>query len=428
MLKHIISAAWLGLEYGCYPLLVFLTTPYFINTLGIEGYGHWMLLNSFVGLGVILSAGTSVALIKQMSDNVGRSAHNDIQNTFRSSLTIAMCGGVILSTVLFLVLNIYGLELFANIRSKSALVNIAAAAAILIWIDQIDSAASSALKGSELYGISASTEIITKSLQIGAAAFTLSCTSSLNALYVSLVAAALLRILIKLEVIRKKLNIENITPNFNEVGSLLSMARWGWFQGVGAVLFGISDRFMVGSILGASSLAYYSLASQIAQQIHGLTAAVLSSLFPLVSRRLAANINYSLKKIFKISIVACLLFALIIVSFITFAGDLILEIWLGKETAAFVSPVLTALTISYGVLLLNIVPNYFLLGMGKVREVAFVNLISGCVMLFFMLILEKSNGLYGIAIARVSYGVVSTIALLVIFKYYDSKRGLIGRI
>ena len=45
---------------------------------------------------------------------------------------------------------------------------------------------------------------------------------------------------------------------------MLHFAKWGWVQGVGSLVFGVADRLFVGSFLGATSLAFYSVASQLA--------------------------------------------------------------------------------------------------------------------------------------------------------------------
>lgn len=415
MLKRIAIAGWLGLEYGWYPLLVFLTTPYFLAKLGVENYGHWMLLNSFVGLGVILNAGTSVAVIKQMSEQIGRAAHADVQNTFRSSLAIAIGGGGVLATLILLLVGVFGGVIFNKMGSNSAIHMMAVTAAVLIWIEQIDNVGSSALKGAERFGISARVEVLAKTVQVGLALLTVIYVGSLTALYIALIITAVARLALKLLIIRSALGIRNVKPSFKGVGSVLLMARWGWLQGVGSILFGITDRFLVGSILGATSLAHYSLASQLAQQSHGLTAAIMSSVFPVVSRRLAADSTSSLKRIYRYSIASSLLISGVIVTILLTLGDRILVLWLGHNTAASVSPILKILTVAYGVLALNISPNYLLLGMGKIREVAIINLASGCVMLGCMVFLVQPYGIQGVGIARILYGLVAAGALIFIF-------------
>jgi hypothetical protein len=53
---HLVSPAWMVLEYGWYPLLAFVATPYLLHSLGPEKYGHWMLLTAIVGIRSIRSA------------------------------------------------------------------------------------------------------------------------------------------------------------------------------------------------------------------------------------------------------------------------------------------------------------------------------------------------------------------------------------
>ena len=51
----------------------------------------------------------------------------------------------------------------------------------------------------------------------------------------------------------------------------------------------MASRMLVGSLLGASSLTYYSIAAQLAMQVHAASAAGLSVIFPKISRKLTTQ-------------------------------------------------------------------------------------------------------------------------------------------
>src|SRR5438876_12448991 len=101
MLSKFASPTWAVLEYGWYPLLVFVTTPYFLHALGTEKYGLWMLLSTIACVGGVLSVGTGTAAIKNISAGLGGANGRNVERTIRSSLAIALVGGGSLAALVF---------------------------------------------------------------------------------------------------------------------------------------------------------------------------------------------------------------------------------------------------------------------------------------------------------------------------------------
>src|ERR1035437_4892595 len=62
--KNISNAAWSSIEAIIYPALMLVATPIFIQRLGVELYGIWMLVNTIVASIGILNVGLGDATIK----------------------------------------------------------------------------------------------------------------------------------------------------------------------------------------------------------------------------------------------------------------------------------------------------------------------------------------------------------------------------
>src|SRR5437879_2588578 len=101
MIKRLVSPAWAVLEYFWYPVLFFASTPYFLHMLGTERYGQWMLLMAIVGVGSVLSGGTSAATVKHVSAGRGRASGSEVERTVRVSLAIALLAGGLVSLLIF---------------------------------------------------------------------------------------------------------------------------------------------------------------------------------------------------------------------------------------------------------------------------------------------------------------------------------------
>lgn len=419
--ERIRNSAWAVLEYAWYPALLLATTPWFLNRLGTEAFGYWMLLSATVGLGGALSAGTGSASIKTTSRALGR--RENPEHLIRSALGIAILGGGALSLLTYLAYSLGDGILFGKMRGDSVMMqSTGIAAAALLWLEQVDNAVSSSIKGAEYFAHAAKLEIIGKSIQITCAVLTTWHHATLPALYAALMAGAVLRLCTKLIFARRLLNLTTWRPSLAQAKSLLNFAGWGWLQGLGAVLFGVTDRVIVGSLLGSASLAYYSIASQLAMQIHAISAAALSVLFPIISRKLEAGNRDFLPPTARLTMGGNLILSSALAAGLLVLAPFLLTPWVGKETAPAVAKLLPWLAAGYWLLSLNVAPFYILLGMGRMRFVGLVVVFSGFAGTLASWISIEFAGLDGAPAGRIVYAIGSLVLLVPIGHLLLSRR------
>jgi len=412
MLGRLTGSTWAVFEYGWYPLLVFIATPWFLRQLGTELYGHWMLLTAIVGIGAVLNVGTGAATIKAVSAGRGRLDIRGVESAIRTSTGLATIGGLAVALIVLITLYFGGSVLLHRMGDPSAIRLTAVAAAILIWIEQWDNVFSSAMKGAEYFGAAARIEMACKTLQVSIASLVLIRWHSLEPLYISLVCAALLRLTTKVRFAMRLLHIPFPRPTFGATSDVLHFAKWGWLQGIGGVLFGVADRLLIGALLGAASLAYFSIASQLAMQIHAISAAGLSVIFPKVSRKLEEGQRAAVWHVIKITAVGNFILSTAITLALVLLGPTILHIWLKPETAEPVLSILPWLAGAYWILALNVVPYYALLGLGRIRTVGLSVLVSGTAAIFALYLAVARFGLIGAPVGRACYAITSMILIL----------------
>lgn len=426
MLRRLLSPAWAILEYGWYPLLLFLATPYFLKMLGTEKYGNWMLLTATVGLGSMLYAGTGTATIKEISAGLGRADGGNAERTVRASLAIAMLGGSGLAVLILALFWFAGESLFEKMGDRELVRLTGIVAAALIWIEQLDNVFASALKGAERFGPAATIEMAIKTAQIAFAALLVLAWAELWALYAALVIIASLRLIGKAWMVKRLLDLSSLRPSLAHVTAVLHFAKWGWLQGAGAVLFGVADRLLVGSLLGAASLAYYSIASQLALQIHAVSAAGLSVIFPMVSRKLQEDAKFSLWRITTLTVVSNLaVSSALAIGLLLFGGE-ILTFWLGEEAVGSSAEVLPFLIIAYWLLGINVVPYYTLLGMGRARFIGISTSVSGVVAIVAMYLSVADIGLIGAPLGRGLYAVLTMVLICPLLHHFLQERNARG--
>jgi O-antigen/teichoic acid export membrane protein len=229
---------------------------------------------------------------------------------------------------------------------------------------------------------------------------------TLSALYLALVITALLRLLVRAAIVTRLLRLPSLRPDTSLMALVVGDAGWGWLQGAGSLAFGLADRFIIGSMIGATALAHYSVASQLAQPIHAFPAAGTSVIFPKISAAVARGDTDRLRQLLRTAL-------LLLVLAVTTAGGLllvlrtvILSAWLGPDTAAAAAPTLGLLCVAFWLLALIVLPHYVLLGLGRFRFVALTNLAAGVVTVVVMVWAAGRYGIEGVAAARIVYGVI----------------------
>ena len=417
MFQKLVSPTWAVIEYGWYPLLVLASTPYLLHSLGPKQYGMWMLLNATVSLGSVLSVGTSTGTIKQISASRGRASHKELEHIIRSSLAMALTAGILFTVIILAVFVLGGDAIFRRMGDSSVLSLTGVVAAVLVIIDQLDNALASALKGAEQFGRAARIEMVGKTIQVAAAVIAVILWESLIALYFSLMTVATIRLICKSWAIKSFLGLSSVRPCFNSLMAQFKFARWAWLQGAGGAFFGIADRMVIGALLGATNLAHYSVSMQLAQQIHGLSAAALSVIFPAVSRKVSENERFPLGNVTKMTMGVNFLASGILAFGLMVCGRTILSMWLGEKEAEASTDVLWYLSIAYWLLAINVAPHFILLGVGRMRFVALSNLTAGVISFVTMFPLARIYGLSGVAMSRIVYGALILANCLCLAEY-----------
>jgi O-antigen/teichoic acid export membrane protein len=180
-------------------------------------------------------------------------------------------------------------------------------------------------------------------------------------------------------------------------------------QAVSGCIFNQADRLMVGALLGAASVGYYSVCVQAAQPIHGLIAAALHFLFPHLSVRLTKASAPQLRKVVLSALQLNAIAAAGLCIPLVLCSKTILRLWMGATFASQAWPLLSIIALGFGLLALNVTGHYTLLALAEVRLVAMLNLAGGLAMLLMMFLLIPRYGLTGAAIGRLVYGPITLL-------------------
>mgnify|MGYP000910427468 FL=1 len=407
--QRLMGSFWSVVEYAWYPVLLLVTTPFFLDRLGTEAFGQWALLSATIGFGAFLNIGTGAATVRAIAHGIAARDRDDVELLVRGSLAIALAGGLLLALAIFATFLVGSGTFLMRMGARDAVLLTEATAAAIALIEQVENVFTSTLRGGERFRTIATIEMWMRSLQIGAAVTAVAVFGTLAALYAALVLTACARLAVRVIVVERWLHLKSLRPSLAEHHAILRDAGWGWLQGVGGLAFGVADRFIIGSAVGAAGLAHYAVATQLAQPLHAFAAAAASVVFPKVGRAMAQGDPARVQRLIVRGVLllgaATTSIALVLLVF----RVEILTLWLGADVAAAAAPTLGLLLIAYWLLSLGVLPHFILLGLGRMRFVALSNLFAGALTLVAMLLLVGPLGIVGIAMARIIYG----IALLI---------------
>lgn len=411
MNRHVSNATYGVLDYVAYPILMLAATPVLLHHLGVATFGLWLLANSAISAGSIVSSGFGDAVIQRIAVLRSSGSSDGVESVVANMLAINLVLSGVLSTVLFVSMRfITGRITHYDPTLESSCLWSLRIGAGLIVVKSVESVLISAQKAFECYGPAVKVSILARLAGVGlcialaASGCSLPTIMAGTALVTCAGVAAQWRGLIRLGVCR-------IMPGFDRkvFRELTSFGLYSWVEAVAGMFFSQADKLILALTLGASAVSYYGVCVQITQPIHGLTAAGLHFIFPYLSGRHAAGsvpaVRGPILRLCACNLACSLLFTLAMSLF----GTSVLERWMGVNFAARASGLVPLLALGFGFLSLNVTAHYAMLAMGKVSVVTALNVLGGVVMLVAMVLLIPNRGAAGAAWARLAYGPVTCL-------------------
>jgi O-antigen/teichoic acid export membrane protein len=394
-------------EYLFIQVLQIAATPFLVHRLGLEQYGIWVLINSVVAMTDAMNFGLGNAALRFVSVYRGRGETASVIQVIRASVSTSILIAVLAGSVTYL-----GARFLVGSAFKvpEQLTTVATEAcqltSLLVAVRIVDLTLSAALRGYERYDLAALASMGIRGGTVLSAVILVQQNFGLGAMVVAGIMVSLTGVIAQGVLVHRLIGASPWIPVWKGV-QLRDMAGFGvyaWFQSIGGLIFGQTDRIVVGTMLGVAALGTYGVCLQLAQQIHVLLSAMFSVLFPLTSRLRETGTPGSLFRglgsliALNAVIAAALAFPLI------FFPQKILMLWMGHTFGAEAGSLLRLLAIAFLVLAVNVALHYVLLGAGDIKFVSLTNLCGGAASLAVTMVLVPLAGLNAAALGRLVYG------------------------
>ena len=260
-------------------LLSFFSIPIYLEYLGLEEYGNFLILHIFL----------SIALVTNF--NFGKIASIKIQkisNSYRSSIItttvfISFISSIIVTLILFIIFNFLRSN-FQNLNSFDYSLFL-----IALFISNIYITLESIIKGIKKYYLSSFSNLIFYSFSISLPAFYLLINNDLNndienlfklSIYFKIFGVISLLIIL----FNKKLFNSEFLSN-KIIKDFAKQANWLTLSSIYVQIFDFLDKYLIKIFLGSTSLAIYSIPQQISGKLSVLSDGLISVFIPRISSR-----------------------------------------------------------------------------------------------------------------------------------------------
>jgi O-antigen/teichoic acid export membrane protein len=387
--KNINNSLWNVFDNVIYPLLFVISTPVFINYLGDEKYGLWMLLSSVIVVLHFFNFGLGHVLTFYIAGYIGSKKSSGEMNQLLNTIL-----NISLITIPFLVLLgvlFYFLVLEYNLFATSTeLIKLSAVCVFYafsyVGFKLLQIVLSCALRGVEDFKSIAIFTTVSRSLALIINIYMAKYGYGLDKLLlVQMIINIMLCIVLFIKIRKHFENYRYVAAiDLPTVKKVRAYGFWIWGQSVIAIIAFQLDKFLGHQLNGLEIFGFYALASTMINQLHTVLGAIPSWIFPRISKYQAENIEFASLYFSMRS----LLFGMAILGLLLlyFIRKPLLSLWLGDENMLEVLPFLELFIIYELFYVHTILPNFLLNGLGNSRYSAFYDFIYKSVIIGGMLV------------------------------------------
>jgi len=384
------------------PLLVgVVTIPFIVRGLGMERFGLLSLAWVVLGYFALFDLGLGRATTKFVAEALGKGEEDQVSRLTWTAVTVQTVLGVIGTLVLIGITPLL-VERFLNI--PPGLVDEAKATfyllAFSIPVVLISSSFQGVLEAAQRFDLVNTVRIPSSTLTFLLPLIGLLLGFSLPGIVV-LILVARVCALAAFIVINFRLTprLRKYSGSFSLFPRLFSFGGWVTISNLIIPIFVFSDRFIIGSLLTISAVAYYTVPFEIVSRFGILPISLVMTLFPafstFASRQLQKKLNIIVARSIKYLVTVMILPTVI---FLLFAED-ILRVWLGYNFAAESTGVFKLLAIGFLLNTVGYTPFALIQGIGRPDVIAKYHLIELPFYVGVVFFLVGQLGITGAALA-----------------------------
>lgn len=390
------------------------TVPVMIAGLGLEGFGIVTLIGSVIGYAGLLDVNLSAGAIKYLSQYHAQQDGTRFAQTFWFGAAfyglLGLLGGAAVFAAAPLVLE----RLFtvsSDLRDETLLALHVAALGFLF--SQLQNYMVVVPQALQRYDRSARGEILFGILGNLAAAGTAASGGGIAGVIAARVAVNALNIVWLARVLRSlQVPLQPAWPGRDVMRSLTHFSAYAYLSRLATLFHQHGDKLIIGTLAGPVALAFYTVPTQLAGRILGLSFRLSSVIFPRVSALAASGEQDRLRSMYLDASRLLTYLNLSVLGMIVLVGDAFLQRWVGPEFVAAGYPVLVLITLALLVDSLTNIPSLITDGLGQPQVTGRFALMRGVVGLLLVFVGTQLAGIEGAALAHLLSSLLMTALFL----------------
>ncbi|MDX6424535.1 MAG: hypothetical protein QOI67_2006 [Gaiellaceae bacterium] len=400
-------------------------TPLLIRHLGAESYGIYALTMAMVGFVGLLEFGMGTSLVQLVATHVARNQEGEARAALGASvvfyIAVGVVGGAIAVSIGLFFIDLFSLSSEAVDDARFAFV----VSGIAFLFSSLTKSFSSIQLALQRYDVVAKVKIVfITATGIGIVALLLA-GFGLRAVVLVNAIGEPLALLTYFALGRRAFPGLTMRPLWDKLKlrRLLTFSGWVFVANASGLFLFQMDRIFLGSLASVELVTYYAVPGSVAGYIYAATVTV-SMVAITVSASLAAEGKTD--QLAQLYIRATRLVTVFVLSVsiptLVFAREILLE-WIGPEMADRSSEVFRVLILTYVALALTVIPFNILIGAGRPRIPATINLVMAVINVALVLLLVPRYELMGAAVAY-----LGSVAIFPVAIWYVERRFLrLGR-
>ena len=395
-----------------------LLTPYFINVLGADGYGFWLLILSIIGWFNVIELGFPSAVQRHTILALETKNPEKVNTVFSTSILLFGVLGL-LSALLLMIVGIFSDEIFGEMVDSSALKMALFVLSVKILMDFLMNPFHGFITSFLRLDIDSNLVILNVVIK-SALIFFLIPTMNIWGAIIATLSADIFTNAIKIYYIKKLYPPMRFSFNLaskEEVKSLFAFSKHVVANGFAKTLNDKADPFIVTKLIGLSSVAVYGVANRLAEHVKAFVFTVNGFLSPVFMKKISKNEN--LDELFHNAIMINLFFASLFSAPLIILGKAFIVLWVGEEFESAAN-ILYFLIFTFFCQSIYTSVNQVLLAQAQHKYISLVSLFGAITNISLSLFLGLKYGLIGVAMGTSIGSFIANVVLsLWLYSYYN---------
>ena len=382
------------------PISFLVLTPIFINNLGFEQYGLWILIFSISNFVRVSTFGIDTSITHFVAKN---SSYIKKKIFINNIFLILFFLFVLVSFFLFFLIELSNfIPFFKNYDNFEIIKNSITFAIIFTFLNIYQNNLNSIMDGLEKFNVSFFMILISRTIILISQIFLLISGFQIKEILLfSTIILLLISIVQTFYINLYYLNFFNSffkKIDFSILKIIFNYTKYISISSFMSISNSNIDKLFVTHILGLKNLVYYSISYSIFQLIHTLYGSFFKWMIPKISKFNKLNMKVYFNKL-NLTLIILATVGLLIIKLIS---PLLLSLWLDKNYNITLVNYIDLFLIINFIFILSIPINNLFISLELTKNLFYFNLINFISFAFFMIILGNMFEIYGIIIARLA--------------------------